>query len=279
MSKEKRFKYGLMGAIGLGLLAGLLTSVSVRSQQGAGEPQTATVLRKGPSNGNEKNVQPSQKELDDAATPIVDFDNQPRSGDDPRDQRGMKNRRYDKYGSVVSEPNPRMGEVISFSHWQVGLSDMPVDKSDLVIEAKVTDSQAFLSDDKTGVYSEFTVRVSRVWKAPMGLTVNKGDMVVTERFGGRVRYPSGKIVRYQMSGQGSPMKGKKYLFFLSGVEQGNYKILTAYELQGDKVFALDGSRSNRWGRGNWAFDKHNGKETKSFLEELERTVNGSQGAN
>jgi hypothetical protein len=278
MSKEKRFKYGLMGAIGLGLLAGLLTSVSVRSQQGAGEPQTATVLRKGPSNGDEKNVQPSQKELDDAATPIVDFDSQPRAGDDPRDQRGMKNRRYDKYGSVVSEPNPRMGEVISFSHWQVGLSDMPADRSDLVVEAKVTDSQAFLSDDKTGVYSEFTVRVSKVWKTTPAATVNKGDTLVTERFGGRVRYPSGKIVRYLVDGQGSPMKGKKYLFFLARAEQGNYKLLTAYELQGNKVFALDGSRVNRRGRGNWAFDKHNGKDVNGFLEEVEQAVQ-PRGAN
>jgi hypothetical protein len=278
MSKGKRFKYGLMGAIGLGLLAGLLTTASVRSQQGPGEPQTATVLRKEHPNGDEKNVQPSGKELDDAATPIVDFGASSPAEADGQGTRRLKNARYDRYGSVKSDPAPQMGEVISFSHWQVGLSDLPADKSDLVVEAKVTDSQAFLSDDKTGVYSEFTVRVSKVWKTTPAVTVNKGDTLVTERFGGRVRYPSGKIVRYLVDGQGSPMKGKKYLFFLARAEQGNYKLLTAYELQGNKVFALDGSRINRWGRGNWTFDKHNGKDVNGFLEEVEQAVQ-PRGAN
>jgi hypothetical protein len=274
MPKDKGFKYGLAAVVGLGLIAGVVTTTSVRSQQGQPQPLRANVLRKGHPTGNGKDSRPSGKELDDAATPVVDFASPAPAAEGARKLKGA---RYDRYGAVVGEPDPRMGELISYSHWQVGLSDLPADKSDLVVEAKVTDSQAFLSGDKTGVYSEFTVRVSRVLKAADGASAAEGDTLVAERVGGRVRYPSGKIVRYTVSGQGSPMKGKKYLLFLSRGEQGNYKLLTGYELQGNQVFALDGSRTNRRGLGRWAFDKHNGEEAKSFWEAVERAINNPVG--
>ena len=219
--------------------------------------------------------EPTAKELDDAATPIVDFDNPSVIEPTEKSSRKLKNERYNKETFVLSDPQ-RVGEVIREPEWQAGLSDLPADKSDIVVEGQVTDARAFLSDDKTGVYSEFTIRVSRILKVAPGLSVNLDDTIVMERFGGRVRYPSGKVIRYRIEGQGSPMQGKKYLFFLAKADQGNYKLLTAYEIQGQKVFALDGSRINFRGKGNWKFDKHNGEDLDSFIGEIERAVSSSQ---
>jgi hypothetical protein len=221
--------------------------------------------------------EPTAKELDDAARPIVDFDNPGGVEPSEKSSRKLKNGRYDKYGVVQSQPNPSTGEVIGEPEWQASLSDLPADKSDVVVEGQVTDAKAFLSDDKTGIYSEFTINVSRVLKAGSDLSVNLGDMIVAERFGGKVRYPSGQVILYRIGGQGAPMKGKRYLFFLAKADQGNYKLLTAYEIQGQKVFALDGSRINFRGKGNWRFDKHNGEDLDGFMGEVERAANNSQG--
>jgi hypothetical protein len=188
------------------------------------------------SAGSEKKSRLTEKERDDAATPVVDFSSYPTGvGSD----RLLKNSRHDNEGMVKSEIEPDVAYVITQP--LENISDIPADKSDLIVEGTVTDSAAFLSNDKGAVYSEITVRVSDVLNRTPDLNVRNGDSIVTERFGGRVKYPNGQIVRYGFSGQGSPAKGKNYLFFLSRAEQGNYNILTAYELLGSKVQALDGA--------------------------------------
>lgn len=154
---------------------------------------------------------------------------------------------------------------------------MPGDRSDVIVEAIVGDSKAFLSEDKTGVYSEFTIIVSKVVKVATGFSVNISDTIIAERFGGKVRYPSGKVIRCRIAGQGVPIIGKRYLFFLTKADQDSYTLLTAYEIQRNKVFALDGSRTYSRGKGGSIFDKHNGRELDSFMEEVERTLSTSQG--
>src|SRR5260370_41165602 len=100
-------------------------------------------------------------------------------------------------------------------HWEgQSISDYPTDISDLVVEGKVTGAAPFLSNDKGDVYSEFTVHITDVLKVAPDLAVKRGDSIVTQRSGGRVKYPDGRIVRYGFVGQGSPIKGNKYLFFL-----------------------------------------------------------------
>jgi hypothetical protein len=114
-------------------------------------------------------------------------------------------------------------------------------------------------------------------KVAPGFSVNVGDTIVAERFGGKVRYPSGQVIRCRIAGQGVPIIGKRYLFFLAKADQDSYSLLTAYEIQDNKVFALDGSRTNSRGSGGSIFDKHNGKGLDSFTSEVETAVNHSQG--
>ncbi|HEX3557863.1 MAG TPA: hypothetical protein VHU19_01575 [Pyrinomonadaceae bacterium] len=271
MLKNKRALYPLVGAGSAALLVCLFIAFGERSSAGQNNlpnKQSAKVLRQGEQAVNQPSP-PSDKELDDAATPVVDLNNPDSNGDETRRQ---KNARHDNQRIVQSQAAPQSAEVTVDSEVPNGPADLPAAQSDLIVEGKVTGSQAFLSEDKTGVYSEFYLTVSDVIKAAPGVSINKGDAVTAERFGGRVRYPSGQVVRYRASGEGSPMKGKKYLFFLKKASDGNYRVLTAYELQGNHVLALDGSRTNFGGRGRSVFDKHNGRDLQEFRKDVDKVV-------
>jgi hypothetical protein len=267
--KSKSNSIKILSVIGTALIVALTLMVYGQTQKDQNSSDQTTDNQKNNAGSDKKFKPPTAKKLDDLATPIIDFNNSSVADEN----RTLKNNRYDKRGSVMSEPNPRIAEGVKYSHWEYEFLDLPTSESDLVIEGKVTDSRAFLSNDKTGVYSEFTVRVSKVHKAASNISISSGDSVVAERSGGRVRYPSGQIIRYRINGQGSPIIGKKYLLFLREAGQGNYKILTGYELYGNKVFALDGSRLNTFGGGgDWDFDKHNDKNLNQFMKEFEEAL-------
>jgi hypothetical protein len=223
---------------------------------------------------DKKKSQLTARELDDAATPVVDLYSSSTAA--VSTDRLSKNRRHDNEGIVKSEIDPGITNV--FRDPLEDISDLPTDKSELIVEGRVTDSAAFLSSDRGAVYSEFSVEVSDVLKDTSGLKVSSGHSIVTERLGGRVKYPNGQIIRYGIVGQGSPAKGKNYLFFLSRAEQGNYNILTAYELQGNKVQALDGARVNL-GIGNWVFDKHNDEDYQTFRKGVEQAAKNPPSGN
>jgi hypothetical protein len=268
MPKNKGSMYTLIAAVSLVVLTGALTTISVRSRaQGQAAKQTAKVLRLGNQSEGRTNAQPTAKELDDASTPVVDLN---AAGADDEKRRG-KNRRHNNGGLEVAEAPVGNAEVTVTS--ESSLPDFPFAMSDMVVEGTVTDSNAFISEDKTGVYSEYTITVSDVVKPSPSNPVSKHDTITAERFGGRVRYPSGQIVRYKASGHGSPLKSAKYVFFLKNVDDCSYPILTAYELRGNKAFALDGSRVSLK-QGDWAFDKHNGQDVTEFRKDLDKALKG-----
>jgi hypothetical protein len=261
--KGKRKLYWLLFLVVVGLALTLsAANFAVRSQQA---PRTVKVLQSG-KDLNRNRKQPTDKQLDDAAAPIVDLAS-PNSSN-PDENRKRKNKSYDNSQMESIEANPTSEEVSIVS--ESVIPDLPVAMSDLIIEGRVTDSNAFLSDDKTGIYSEFTVSVQDVFKS--SASVQKHDVITTERYGGRVRFPSGQIARYKVAGQGAPAKGVTYLFFLKRKDNGNYLILTAYEMRGRQVFALDGSRFNIRGKGKSSFDKHNGQDEQEFRKNLKSAL-------
>ena len=262
------FKSAMLVALSLLIVT---FAFGVLSQSAPSMQETAKTTEQ---NGTDKKSHLKARELDDAATPLVDLiSSEPTAvGSD----RLLKNSRYDNEGIVKSEVEPRIVNVVRDPAGDI--SDIPTDKSDLIVEGRVTDSAAFLSNDKGAVYSEITVHVSDVLKDSSNLNVKNGDSIVAERFGGRVKYPNGQIVRYGIVGQGSPAKGRNYLFFLSQAGQGNYSLLTAYELQGNKVQALDGARVNL-GLGKWVFDKHNDEDYQAIRKATEQAIRNDPGAN
>lgn len=213
-------------------------------------------------------VQPTDKQLADASAPIVDLTSPKAPVLDER--RRKRNKSFDnmRVESIETTPGSDDRVVVSESN----IPDLPVAMSDLIVEGIVSDSAAFLSDDKTGIYSEFSISVTGVTKSSSASPVKNGDVITGERYGGRVRFPSGQIARYRVAGQGAPRKDCKYLFFLKKKEDGNYLILTAYEIRNKNVFALDGSRINPQGKGNSSFDKHNGRSVEDFWKEVNAAV-------
>jgi hypothetical protein len=148
-----------------------------------------------------------------------------------------KSKRYKGIGIPVTET----GELLTVhTEWDVGLPALPVAKSDLVLIGEVTDAQAYLSEDKDWVYSEFTIRVDEVLKNTGKVTVSQGSSLVTDRDGGGVRFPSGRITIQYIVGQGMPHSGRRYALFLTcDDQQQSIHILTGYELRGGRVFPLD----------------------------------------
>jgi hypothetical protein len=212
------------------------------------------------------------KQLDDEMTPTVEYE----AGSKATANRQLRNGKHDNARWVRNDLDARVSEVVDESEWAIGLTDLPIDKSDLVVEGQVISAEGFLSNDRTGVYSEFCMQVARVLKNATGEVISPSDTVVMERVGGKVKYKSGKIIRYRIEGQGSPIRGQTYLFFLSRSEQGTYRLLTAYQIQGEKVFALDGSRINVRGQGDWVFDKHNGEDLEGFMLKVQEAIKKSQ---
>jgi hypothetical protein len=118
---------------------------------------------------------------------------------------------------------------------------LPTYISDAVVIGSVTNAKAYLSQDKTAVYSEFTVQVWDVLKNSQASPLAVGSGVTVLRPGGGVRFPSGKVRKFLVAGRGLPRTGERYAFFLKYDDLAQaYYIVTAYELLGGKVFPLDG---------------------------------------
>lgn len=123
----------------------------------------ATALRTGNIQSQTRNITPQYKL--DPDIPIVDI-NSPafRKGEDReiRKNRGEKYNTGQPLEDTFREPRAALFE-LPLSHAAVKPA-FPVSQSDAILIGTVTSSQAFLSTDKSYVYSEFTVYVEDVLK-------------------------------------------------------------------------------------------------------------------
>jgi len=196
--------------------------------------------------------------------PVVDFD-APETNDLRHKVRGS---RYNRQSSQPIQEAPSISGRLWSNHWARGLEALPVDSSDTILVGTITDAQAHLSNDKTGVYSEFHVQVEEVLKQdPAKSPIEMTSAILIERFGGAVRFSSGTIQRYETIGQGMPRSGERYLLFLKRLDDApSFSIVTGYELGYDlKVSPLDGAHVGE-GSETYPFDKYKGFDTSRFLE-------------
>ena len=175
--------------------------------------------------------------------PIADFNAKEPSDPVKKAKRKDKSKKYDKPISALTNTTTNK---VTHLDWEVGLSALPVTKSDAVVIGEVAEAQAFLSEDKTEAYSEFTLRVDEVLKNDQRTPISQGSSIIIERAGGRVRFPSGHIALSFVSGQGMPRVGRRYALFLThnfsifgGIQEQDFYILTGYELHSGKVIPLD----------------------------------------
>ncbi|MEK6301189.1 MAG: hypothetical protein AABO41_10745 [Acidobacteriota bacterium] len=146
--------------------------------------------------------------------------------------------RFDKRFTVpFDEASPDTTGRSSINDWYLQISALPAAQSDLVVIGQVTSAIGYLSNDRTGAYSEFTVQINEVLKDDGSQSVQS---IIAVREGADVQLPSGRIIRYEILHQGMPLTGRQYVLFLKHNEQGNdYTILTGYELRENRVFPLD----------------------------------------
>ncbi|HWS90788.1 MAG TPA: hypothetical protein VN282_27710 [Pyrinomonadaceae bacterium] len=179
--------------------------------------------------------------------PEVNF-NAPEASD-PKEKalRRERGKRYDYPGGgadvqrfVLSDKSPEVALDLPVSHGPTQ-SPLPARESDAVVVGKVTDARAYLSNDKTSVYSEFTLLLDDVLKQSPSAPLAPGTVISAERRGGVVRLPSGKSLVRGEFGRTMPRAGHRYVLFLRWHDEGQvFSILTGYELRGGKVVPLDG---------------------------------------
>ncbi len=194
---------------------------------------------------------------------IVDYDAPEPENAAEREERRLKNKRYDKQDLVYKNPHPDTGGV--------GVEDeippppiIPAAESDLIVIGEIVNANAYLSNDKSGIYTEFTIRVEETLKNDVSNKVAQGDSITADRMGGFVRYPNGQKVRYMNGGDDLPRVGSKYVLFLTSDKQSpNYKILNGQELKDDGVIPLDLERR---------FDEFKGMSKQNFIEAVRNKI-------
>ncbi len=216
-------------------------------------------------NQNSQSSNTQRQKAEDSYGPIAHYNTSEPANPETRAKRQAKNSRYDKRYMVPRNHEPKSTEMNLVSDWEIGLPALPVNQSDAIVVGDVTDAQAFLSNTKTGIYSEFTVHLDTILKNNNNVPLTSGSSVVVERLGGRLRVPSGHIQKYEINGQNMPLVGRRYVLFLKGNGQ-DYSIITGYELRSGRVSPLDRVHAKD------QFSTYNDTEESTFLRILQEGI-------
>ena len=223
-------------------------------------------------NQSSQNVQSRQQlttQIDENSLPVVEYDASERLSQIDPATRAKKSKRYN--GRHLKDSDSSQLSVVT-SHWLLKLPAIPVTISDAVLVGDIVDARAFLSEDKAGVYSEFTLQIENILKDSGHIPLALNDFLAVDREGGRVKFPSGHIRTLIAEYQGIPLVGHKYLFFLKrNDDEPNNLILTAYEVSNGKVFAVDG-RALRDGQLLSQFAPYDGTDFERFLSEVRSAI-------
>jgi hypothetical protein len=193
--------------------------------------------------------------------PIVDYNSAEPAGATERAKRQAKAKKYNRRFPSV---DPAVTVTEEGYHWPVDFPPLPIIQSSAIVTGRVTAAQAYLSSDRTGVYSEFTIQVNEILKNGNRLPLTNGEPMTVERTGGRVRFPSGQTSFVRVIGQGMPQVGHQYLLFLALNEQGDFNILTGYELNAGQVLPLDSGTPH--------FEVYQGWDESAFLNKVRSAV-------
>lgn len=210
-----------------------------------------------------------KKASDEYLGPIVDYDRdfQTAALANPKERalREVRGRRYNRSAPIaLGEMPPNLVGYATGTDWYVGVPALPLAESDTVIVGDVAASEAHISNDRTGVYSEFSIRITEVHKNQLDAPLSVGDVTVGEREGGVVRFQDGRLFEFTVFHQGMPRPDRRYLFFMSRNKEGeDYTIVTAYELRQGQVFPLDDSL---------AFASFQGTNQQDFLNKVRREI-------
>lgn len=180
-----------------------------------------------------------RKQIDGSKWPIADYESPEPIDEQARRLRETKGKKFDKSKFEVSPASISDNYALTHSDTDL-LPPLPTSLSDVVLIGDVVESRAYTSNDKTGVYSEFTLKVVEVIKNSADQPVSLSDQIDVMREGGRVRLPSGRVQLYSVSKENMPEAQQRYVFFLRSFDGGQgFKLLTGYLLKNGKVSPLD----------------------------------------
>jgi hypothetical protein len=177
----------------------------------------------------------------------------------------LHNKRGQKYKSDIAAFKEEWGDTFELPPSQT-YPALPVDRSDAIITGRVSDAQAFLTAERNVVFTEFTVQVENTFKGSTDSTI------VAERIGGKVRFPSGKILTRGSVGR-FPSVNDEVILFLKRDETGkSYSIITGYRIIDAKVFPLDGYNPGTDQKLVAGYKEWRGKEQQAFVAKLNEAI-------
>lgn len=180
-------------------------------------------------------------QIDRSQFPVADYAADETGDEKERARRRARGKKYDKSLTPVAASDSDGQTTRTHGEAEL-LPALPTAQSDVVIVGEVADARAYLSNDKTGVYSEFTVRVDEVLKDGAPSSLSPGSLIFVARGGGQVRLPSGRVHLYHSAGEHMPVVGRRYVLFLKRADaEQSFDLLTGYELRDGRIFTLDAS--------------------------------------
>ncbi len=201
------------------------------------------VVRHNASHGQESHPTPIPSVRNhDKEDPIVDYHPIETANAARNDKRHFRGAKYNQSQWNV-DPSDTSDTTVRVDFIDPHLPAFPTTQSALVIIGSVKDTTAHLSNDRTGIYTEFQVGINEVLKSDSKRSLVQTELIDVVREGGRVRFPSGRIHLYKISDAGMPRVGRTYVFFLVRSAGDSYELLTGYELHHEKVIPLDNIRS------------------------------------
>lgn len=245
-------------------IAGVLAALIVISQNlrasatrtlATGQRVAATPVKHQPKRSAKEEFEKFKEKF-----PKVDYDSPDPSDPAERTKRQNKGKHFDK--GYISKKPTRYSSGLS-NHWYAELPPLPVEQSSAVVIASTLSRAAFLSNDKTGIYTELSVRIEDVLKGDDDHP-QKDRVIDINRPGGVVRYSSGEESLFHIEGYEMPSVGSRYLFFLKAMpDSADFQIITGYELSPSGVKALD-----------WPgqFAQFNGLDEVTFLSTVRDTI-------
>jgi hypothetical protein len=118
---------------------------------------------------------------------------------------------------------------------------IPMKESAIVLAGQVSKIGFYLSEDRTHIYTEISLRIEEVFKNPQNSTTASSQTVIIDQIGGSIRMPSGQIVQdgTRIDFLGRTRVGGRYILFANTIHEGkDLTLIRGYELRDGHVFKL-----------------------------------------
>jgi hypothetical protein len=153
--------------------------------------------------------------------------------------RRAKNARYNGAGTDLTSIKP--GTDAFFEHVWPAIPAVPIAESTCVVVGTVVKMQPYLSEDRSRIYTELSVRAESVIKCDVHDLLSPGKLLAVDVFGGALRTRSGQIMRdnTRVEFLGKPYVGGRFVLFATRIHDNNdLAMIRGYELRDGKVYQL-----------------------------------------